>query len=136
MVYITADLLNVLLEEAGNHEPHSVTIELAVTRAGEFDDLDLPPDTPVFTTFYFPGASRSVEAVFGSNLGTPAGESPGLFISHPDGTLDLEQTDNFREIVLVAVPPWDLESVAVFSRNGQRQTLDIIDSVPPEESLP
>jgi len=134
MVHVTRGLLDILLEKAADRDPAGVTIELAVTPAGTFEDLDLPPDTPVFTTFYLPDAGRSIEAVFGNNLATPSGEAPGLFVSHPDGSLS--RTDDFREVVFVAIPPWDRESMAAFGRDGRRRDLDILDAEPPQESLP
>lgn len=136
MVHVTRGLLDLLLEKAADRDPGAVTIELAVTAAAEFEDLDLPADTPVFTTFYLPDAGRSIEAVFGSNLSTPSGEAPGLFVSHPDGSLSLSHTDDFREVVFVAVPPWDRESVAAFGRDGRRRDLDVIEAGLPPESLP
>jgi hypothetical protein len=136
MVHVTRGLLDILLEKAADRDPGTVTIELAVTPAGEFEDLDLPADTPVFTTFYLPGAGRSIEAVFGSNLATPSGEAPGLFVSHPEGRLALSQTDDLREVVFVAIPPWDRDSIAAFGRDGRRRELDVLDAEPPQESLP
>jgi len=136
VVYVTRGLLEVLLGRAAESDPNPVTIGLAVTPAGEFDGIDLPPETPVFTTFYFPDAGRSVEAVFGSDLATPSGGTPGLFVSHPDGSLTLSRTDDLREVVFVAVPPWNGESVAAFGRDGRRRDLEVVDADPPPESLP
>jgi hypothetical protein len=136
MVHVTRGLLDLLLEKAAGEDPDAVTIELAVTPAGEFDGLDLPPETPVFTTFYLPDAGRSIEAVFGSNLATPSGTAPGLFVSHPEGSLSVSRTDDLREVLLVAVPPWDREAVAAFGRDGRRRDLDVLDAEPPRESLP
>lgn len=136
MVRVTRGLLDILLEKAADRDPAEVTIELAVTPAGEFEDLDLPDEAPVFTTFYLPDAGRSIEAVFGSNLATPSGEAPGLFVSHPDGSLSLSRTDDFREVVFVAVPPWEQASIAAFGRDGRRRDLEVLDAEPPQESLP
>lgn len=138
MVHVTRGLLDILLEKADDRDPHPVTIGLAVTPAGEFPDrdLDLDPETPVFTTFYLPDAGRSIEAVFGSDLGTPSGQTPGLFVSHPDGSLSISRTDDLREVVFVAIPPYDVESVAAFGRDGSRHELNVIDAEPPRESLP
>jgi hypothetical protein len=74
--------------------------------------------------------------VFGSNLATPSGEAPGLFVTHPDGSLSLSRTDDLREVVFVAVPPWDRESVAAFGRDGRRRDLEVLDAEPPRESPP
>jgi proteasome lid subunit RPN8/RPN11 len=136
MVHVTRGLLDLLLEKAADRDPNEITIELAVTPAGEFEDLDLPAETPVFTTFYLPDAGRSIEAVFGSNLATPSGEAPGLFVSHPDGSQSVSRTDDLREIVFVAVPPWKRDSVAAFGRDGRRRNLEALDAEPPRESLP
>jgi hypothetical protein len=136
MVHVTRGLLDILLEKAEDSDPGGVTIELAVTAAEEFDEAALAADTPVFTTFYLPDAGRSVDAVFGSNLSTPSGRAPGLFVSHPDGSLSLSHTDDFREVVFVAVPPWELGSIAAFGRDGRRRELDVVDAVPPAESPP
>lgn len=136
MVYATRGLIDVLLEQARERDPESVTIKLGVTPAGELPGLDLPPETSVFTHFYLPDAGRSVSAVFGVDLGTPSGTTPGLFISHPDGVRDVKRTDDLREIVLVAVPPWQPEDVAAFGRDGVERELELLDVEPPEESLP
>jgi proteasome lid subunit RPN8/RPN11 len=136
MVHVTRGLLDLLLEKAADRDPNEITIELAVTPAGEFEDLDLPAEAPVFTTFYLPDAGRSIEAVFGSNLATPSGEAPGLFVSHPDGSQSVSRTDDLREIVFVAVPPWERDSVAAFGRDGRRRNLEALDAEPPRESLP
>ena len=134
MVYVTRALLDVLLEHASEREPERVTVGLAVTPAGEIDDLDLPEGTPVFTHFYLPDAGRSVNAVFGVDLATPPGRTPGLFVSHPDGSYDLTRRDDFREVVFVAIPPWD--SAVAFGRDGRRRQVDVLDVEPPTESLP
>jgi hypothetical protein len=136
MVTVTRGLIEILLQKAADRDPGAVTIELAVTAAEEFEDLDRPADTPVFTTFYLPDAGRSVDAVFGSNLSTPSGEAPGLFVSHPDGSLSLSHTDDFREVVFVAVPPWEPSSIAAFGRDGHRREIDVVDTAPPPESPP
>lgn len=135
-MYATRGLIDVLLEQARERDPESVTIKLGVTPAGEFDELDLPPETPVFTHFYLPDAGQSVSAVFGVDLGTPSGRTPGLFISHPDGVREIKRTDDLREIVLVAVPPWEHEEVAAIGRDGASHELQLLDVDPPEESLP
>jgi proteasome lid subunit RPN8/RPN11 len=136
MVYATRGLLDILLEKARDRDPEAVTIGLAVTPAGEFADVDLDPETPVFTTFYLPDAGRPVEAVFGSDLGTPAGQTPGLFVSHPDGSLSISRTDDLREVVFVAVPPYEIDSIAAFGRDGRRRDLRVLDAEPPRESPP
>ena len=134
-VYVTEGLLDVLLEQAEEREPESVTIDLSVTPAGDFRDLDLPPETPVFTHLYLPSAGSSVTAVFGVNLGTPAGQTQGRFVSHPDGRFEPAQTDDFHAVVFVAVPPWDRDSIAVFDRDSTRRPLEVIAAEPPEEVL-
>lgn len=136
MVNITAGLLDLLLEMADDAEPGSVTIRLAVTEVSEMDDtLDLDPGTSVFTDLYFPNSGDSIEAVFGVDVSVPPGQTPGVFISHPDGTLDIDVTDDFAECIFIAIPPWDRTSVAVFGRDGRELPLDIIDIEPTRHSI-
>lgn len=134
MVYITDGLLEVLLDWAEERDPVSVKIGLAVSNAAEFEDLDLPDQIPIFTTFYHPDAGRSVEAVFGSDLPVPAGQTPGLFVSHPNGFQSLTRRDDLREVIILAVPPWARDSVSVFGRDGSRKELNILDADPPREN--
>ena len=134
VVYATRGLVEALCDLAREAEPESVTISLAATPAGEFVPR-LPPETPVFTHFYFPEAGRSLSAVFGMDLGTPAGQTHGRFVSHPRGTLELAQTDDLHGIVFVAVPPWGADDIAVFSRNGIEKPLELVDAEPPAEFL-
>jgi hypothetical protein len=134
VVHATHGLVEALCDLARESEPDSVTISLSTTPAGEFTD-SLPPETPVFTHFYFPDAGRSLSAVFGMDLGTPAGQTQGRFVSHPQGKLELARTDDLHGVVFVAVPPWNRESLAVFSRNGSEQPLDLVDAEPPAEFL-
>jgi len=133
--YATAGLVEYLLEYAREREPQSVTISLAVTPAGELGVPDLPDETPVFTHFYVPQAGSSVNAVFGMDLGTPAGQTKGRFVSHPNGGLDVSKTDDLHASVFVAVPPWDRDSLAAFDRSGRRLNLAVLDVEPPEEAL-
>jgi hypothetical protein len=138
VVYATAGLVETLLRLAREREPESVTILLAITRAEELPVPDggedpLPPEAPVFTHFYLPEAGGSVNAVFGMNLGTPAGQTQGRFVSHPDGRLGVSETDDLHEVVFVAVPPWDQEAIAAFDRSGVQKQLEILDVAPPEE---
>lgn len=119
-VHLTRDLLTVLLERADATEPGTVSIQLAVESAGDLGIDGLDPETPVFSTFYLPDAGRSVEAVFGLNVAVPPGQTPGLFISHPTGPLAVTTGDDIAERVIVAVPPWDENHVASFTRGGRR----------------
>lgn len=132
MVYATCGLVEALLELARETEPDSVTISLAATVADEFAP-DLPSETPVFTHFYFPEAGRSLSAVFGMDIGTPAGQTHGRFVSHPQGKLELARTDDLHGVVFVAVPPWGEDELAVFSRNGLEKQLELVDAEPPAE---
>jgi hypothetical protein len=132
VVYATRGLIQALCELASEAEPESVTISLAVTQAGEFT-TSIPPETPVFTHFYFPEAGRSLSAVFGMDLGTPAGQTQGRFVSHPNGRLELTRTDDLHGVVFVAVPPWEADDIAAFSRNGLKKPLELIDAEPPTE---
>jgi hypothetical protein len=120
---------------ARDAEPTDVTISLAVTEAAELPDTDLAPETPVFTDFYLPSAGGSVNAVFGMDLGTPAGQTQGRFVSHPNGYLGVSKVDDLHEVIFVAIPPWDTDSFSAFDRSGRTVDVDILDVEPPEESL-
>lgn len=136
VVYVTRGLLDALLELARDRTPGGVTVSIATTSADELGadvDLDLDPETPVFTDLYLPGAGQSISAVFGMDLGTP--HADGRFLSHPDGYLGLAQSDDLHEVVLVAVPPYDRSSVAAFDRRGTRLALDVLDVEPPQETF-
>ena len=136
MVYITRGLLEALLEMAETEEPASVSVVLASTPAGDFEpDLALDDDTPVLTHFYFPEASESVTAVFGVDLGTPAGRGRARFVSHPQGPLEATREDTFAAALVVAVPPWGEASCAAFDRNDRELDLDVLDVEPPRETL-
>lgn len=136
MLYATQGLVETLLRLASERDPDEATISLAVTAAGEIPETDLDPETPVFTHFYLPSAGSSVNAVFGVDLGTPPGQTQGRFVSHPQGDLRLSQRDDFHEIVFIAVPPWNQDSLAAFDRTGSEQELTILDVEPPEEQTP
>ena len=131
-VYATRGLVEGLLDVAGEAEPEAVTVPLATTPAGEFVP-DLSPKVPVFTHFYFPEAGGSVSAVFGVDLGVPVGQTQGRFVSHPQGKLELTETDDLHETVFVAVAPWEETSVAAFGRDGRKKSLELVDAEPPEE---
>ena len=135
MVYVTRGLVETLLRMAREAEPNDVTISLAVTQAAELPDADLEPETPVFTDFYLPSAGSSVNAVFGMDLGTPAGQTHGRFVSHPDGYMGVSKLDDLHEVIFVAIPPWDSESFGAFDRSGRKREVEILDIEPPEESL-
>ena len=134
VVYVTRGLLDALLELARDRDPGRLTVSVATTPAGELgDEVDLDPETPVFTDLYLPDTGRSLSAVFGMDLGTPRAE--GRFLSHPDGYLGVRQTDDLHGVVLVGVPPYDLSSVAAFGRRGEGLALDVLDVEPPQESF-
>lgn len=135
MIYITRGLAETVLRFARERDPESVTIQLSVTQAKELEDTSLPDEMPVFTHFYLPGAGGSVTAVFGMDLGTPAGQTQGRFVSHPSGELGISKRDDLHEVVFVAVPPWNDESLAAFNRSGHEQELTILDVEPPEETV-
>lgn len=135
MVYVTRGLVETLLRMAREAEPNDVTISLAVTKAKELPEADLDPKTPVFTDFYLPSAGSSVNAVFGMDLGTPAGQTHGRFVSHPDGYMGVSKLDDLHEVIFVAIPPWDTDSFGAFDRSGRPVEVDILDVEPPEESL-
>jgi len=135
VVYVTRGLVETLLRLGREAEPDDVTISLAITRAEELPDADLDPETPVFTDFYLPSAGGSVNAVFGMDLGTPAGQTQGRFVSHPDGYMGISKEDDLHEVVFVGVPPWDAENLGAFDRSGRKQNVTILDVEPPEESF-
>ncbi|PSP32312.1 hypothetical protein BRC64_06905 [Halobacteriales archaeon QH_10_67_22] len=133
MVYVTRGLVESLLQTASEADPDTISVSIAVTEAGDLPETSLPPETPVFTHFYMPEAARSVNFVFGVDLGTPAGQTQGRFVSHPNGELRVRQTDDFKELIFVAVPPWDTDTLAVFDRHGNEQPLELLDVTPPQE---
>ncbi|WP_122091023.1 hypothetical protein [Halalkalicoccus subterraneus] len=136
MAYITRGLTTALLEFAEEAEPERFSAGLGTTPAGEFEsDLAISPDTPVYTHFYHPDAGRSVNAVFGMDFSTPASRTEGRFVSHPQGELKVELTDDLHATMFVAVPPWGVERLAVFGRRGTRQPLEIVEAEPPVETL-
>lgn len=136
MVYVTRGLLTALLDLAEEAEPADSNVVLATTPAGEFErDIGLDPTAPVLTHFYLPTVGQSVTAVFGMDLGTPAGKGRARFLTHQNGRLELTREDDLAAVVLVAVPPWETDSVAAFDRSGRRLPLDIVDAEPPQETL-
>lgn len=132
MVYITRGLLTALLELAEDRDPNSVTVSLTVTPAEELD-VDLSADRSVFTDMYLPETGSSVTAVFGMDLSTPG--AAGRFVTHPDGTLELTKADDLHEVVFVAVPPYDTENVAAFTRSGNGLPIELVNVEPPERTL-
>ncbi len=136
MLYATAGLLKALLDIAKARDPSGVTVAVTTRPARELagDDVadgeTLAPDEPVFTDFYLPDAGSSVRAVFGMDLGTPSAK--GRFVSHPTGPLGLTREDDLHEVVFVAVPPYDRDSVRPFDRNGRRLEMTVLDAAPPE----
>ena len=132
MVYITRALLTALLELGADRDPSSVTVSLATTPTDELDSA-LPPDRAVFTDMYLPDTGSSVRAVFGMDLSTPG--AAGRFITHPDGLLALTKADDLHEVVFVAVPPYDIDSVAAFDRSGNGRSMEIVDVEPPDGEL-
>ena len=136
VIYVTRGLVEVLLDAAADAEPDSVNVVLSATPAGEFaSDLSLDPETPVLSHFYFPDAGGSVSAVFGVDLGTPAGRGRARFVSHPQGPRRPTKRDDYAAVVFVAVPPWDESSFEAFDRSGRKLDVSILDAEPPAESL-
>lgn len=132
MAYITRGLLTALLEFAADRDPTAVNVSLAASPAADLDAA-LPSDATVLTDMYLPEAGESVTAVFGMDLSTP--DADGRFLSHPEGHLELTTADDLHRVVLVAVPPYDEDSVAAFDRAGERQPLDVVDAEPPAGRL-
>lgn len=134
MIYLTEGLVETLLGFASEKDPDSTTVPLAVTDADELPGLDSENDGPVFTHFYMPNDDDAINAVFGVDLGMPVGQTPGVFVSHPRGDLGVSKRDDLREIVFVAVPPWDTGSFRAFDRKGKPVEYRILDIEPPEET--
>jgi len=134
VIYLTDGLLATLLGLAEDKDPDSTTVPLAVTKAADLPEADLTDDTPVFTHFYLPNKGDALNAVFGVDLGTPAGQTPGVFVSHPRGDLGVSKRDDLREVIFVAVPPWDRESIKAFDRKGNPMDFTVLDIEPPEEA--
>lgn len=136
MTHVTRGLVEALLDMAAEAEPKSLGVVLAATPAASFEaDLGLDAETPILTHFYHPEASGSISAVFGMDLGTPAGSGRARFLTHPDGELGLTERDDLAAAVLVAIPPWTEGSLAAFDRSGRRLPLEIVDAEPPRERL-
>lgn len=138
MVYVTRGLVDVLLDLASDADPSDVTTGVSVTPASDLEGAEgLPDETPVFTDFFLPDPGNSVNAVFGVNLSTPAGQTQGRFVSHPVGELAVTRRDDLAQVVFVAVPPWEAteDSFGAFDRSGERQPLEIVDASPPGQSL-
>lgn len=136
-VYITWSLFETLQQFASRSESESLSIGLAVTPARQLTGAEGIPDaTPVFTHLYLPHRPNSVSTVFGIDLHTPPGRTHGKFVTHPFSELRLTKRDDLHEIVFVAVPPWDEDSIAAFDRVGRRHPIRVIDAVPSDEPLP
>jgi len=156
VVTITRGLLSVLRERAADRDPDAVNVALDTSPAGDLDwpgdrdatsgddtggrtdgdtgdDDPLDSTTPVLTHFYLPEAAASVSAVFGMDLGRPSGAA--RFLSHPTGRRGITEADDLAAAVFVATPPYEENDVEVYDRRGRRQSLRIVDAVPPEESL-
>ena len=139
-VYATEGLIEVLIEFAVDREPQQANVPLATTPAGELEGVDtelgtLDPETPVLTHFYMPDASGSVNAVFGVDLGTPSGGAHARFVSHPSGPNGITKQDDLAGVVLVAVPPWEAETVRAYDRSGRRLEFAQLAAEPPVESI-
>lgn len=135
-VYATRGLVELLLERAATADPGRENILLDATRAAAFDaDLGIDPETPVLTHLYLP-VGRAVNDVFGVDLGTPAGRGRARFLTHPQGPAELTRRDDLAGVVLLAVPPWERETITTFDRRGRRLELVVVDAEPPVESLP
>jgi len=139
-VYATEGLIEVLIEFAADREPQQANVPLAATPAGELEGVDttlesLDPETPVLTHFYMPNATAPVNAVFGMDLGTPSGGAHARFVSHPSGPDGVTKRDDLASVVLVAVPPWETETVRAYDRNGRRLAFEQLAAEPPVESI-
>ncbi|EMA03123.1 hypothetical protein [Haloferax denitrificans] len=132
-VYVTRGLLDALLDRAARAEPSRESLSLGTAAAGELDGAESLDETRrVFSHFVHPSAGAAVRGVFGVDLATAPGRTPGQFVSHPWGPLAATKRDTLREVVLVAVPPWDDDCVAAFDRAGRRRPLRVVDAEPRE----
>ncbi|MEF8772334.1 hypothetical protein [Halodesulfurarchaeum sp.] len=158
-LYITRPLLSVLLEIAADAEPNPANVYLVASAAGDLEEpsADLDEDslsesllgretaptplpdldavTPVYSDFYFPDVGNALDFVFGVDLGTPAGQSQGRFLSHPDGNPDLTVRDDLHASVLVAVPPWKTGNVWAYDRDSTRRDLTIVAAETPAQQF-
>ena len=138
-VAATRPLLEALLELARDREPDSVSVAIGTRPASDLEATvgpgtpltDVPAETPVLADFTFPGAGGAVNRVFGMELGRPAGTTQGRFVSHPRGDTALATTDDLAPRVIVAVPPWTLDDVRVYDRNGVRHSLTVVAAASP-----
>jgi hypothetical protein len=143
-VYATRGLLAVLLELAADAEPQVANVTLVAVPVGDLDAApdgagggalgldDVPPETPVFAEFYFPGAGEAITRVFGMDLATPAGQTQGRFLSHPNGDADVSLTDDLHAVLFVAVPPWDPGNVHAYDRSGSQLAVRRVAGETPE----
>jgi hypothetical protein len=139
--YATRALVSVLCELAADADPNSVSVRLAATRVGDLDPTDGPltgldAETQVLSDFYFPDAGNSLSGVFGMDLAAPTGQTAGRFTSHPLGDSEVSVTDDLHATVLVGVPPWEVESVRAYDRQGSRRDLVLVDAETPEPDTP
>jgi len=141
-LYVTEDLLSVLLDFAADSDPEAVSIALKTTPAADLDwptqpgrDEPPPAETEVFSGFYFPTECGALEAVFGMELGIPTTRTGGRFLSHPSGSLELSVTDDLHSTLLLCVPPYETETVVAYSRSGTRLEIVELDATVPEQPL-
>lgn len=107
---------------------------------GQLDVVDVPladldPETPIYSDFYFPDVGNAVRNVFGIDLGTPAGQSHGRFLSHPTGDPEMSVRDDLHAVVLVAIPPWTAENVSAYERRSRPCSLSIVAAGTPERDF-
>ncbi|MFB6218477.1 MAG: hypothetical protein ABEH77_04735 [Halobacteriaceae archaeon] len=141
--YAARGLLRGLLELARDADPDRASVALVAVPAGELvaaagagtDPATLDPETPVFAEFYFPDTGAAITRVFGMDLSTPAGQTGGRFLSHPDGDPDVSLTDDLHAVLFVAVPPWDPGNVRAYSRSGRELDVVTVAGETPERVL-
>ncbi len=157
-IYITRPLLAVLLELAADAEPNPANVYLVASAAADLEPLpdeveddpgagdyshrptprtvaEIDPGTPVYSDFYFPDVGNSLNFVFGVDLGMPAGQSQGRFLSHPDGNPELTVRDDLHATVLVAVPPWKPANVSAYDRDSTPRDLAIVAAGTPDRDF-
>lgn len=139
--YATRALVSLLCELAADADPNSLSVRLTATPAGDLKPSDGPltgldPETAVLSDFYFPDAGSSLAGVFGMDLAAPTGQTSGRFVSHPKGETGVSMTDDLHATVLIAVPPWAVEDVRAYDRQGSRRDLVLVDAETPESDTP
>lgn len=125
-IFITADLLETVLDIASRSAPKKTSIGLTSEKSKDLDLKNVCDNKDVFHDFYFP-SGKSINEIFGMDISTPPTSTQARFISHPSGYDKIMKKDELHKIIFIAVPPWDKKSTKVYNRNGKEYDLVIID---------